>query len=191
MDALDRKIIGELQRDGRISVTELADRLPLSLSATSERLRRLLESDVITGFSATVDPAAQALTAPAGRGTTDLTDRLQQLVAQSGLRDGLANVFVHHTSCSLMVCENADPDVRVDLETVFARLAPDGDPAFRHRDEGPDDMSAHVRSVLTQTAMGLPIRAGRVDLGTWQGLYLWEHRTAPHHRRITVTLVGD
>jgi secondary thiamine-phosphate synthase enzyme len=100
-------------------------------------------------------------------------------------------VFVHHTSASLMVCENADPLVRADLERFFAKLVPDGDPLFEHTDEGPDDMPSHVRSILTQTSLGLPIRGGKLDLGTWQGIYLYEHRHAPHRRRISVTIVGE
>jgi len=98
---------------------------------------------------------------------------------------------VHHTSASLIICENADPDVRSDLERFLARLVPDGDALFEHTAEGPDDMPSHVRSVLTQTSLGLPIAGGRLDLGTWQGLYLYEHRRAPHHRRISLSIVGE
>jgi secondary thiamine-phosphate synthase enzyme len=111
-------------------------------------------------------------------------------VAASGLRCGLAHVFVQHTSCSLTITENADPDVRRDLETVMARLAPDGDPAYRHDAEGADDMAAHVRSMLTASGLSVPVGDGRLLLGTWQGIYLWEHRTAPHRRRIVITLLG-
>ena len=125
-----------------------------------------------------------------GRGTYEITDRVQQIVHKSGLVEGLCHVFLHHTSASLILCENADPSVRHDLERFFARLVPDGDPDFRHADEGPDDMPAHVRTILTQTALALPVADGACDLGTWQGLFLWEHRTAPHRRRITVSLVG-
>src|SRR5690606_3027989 len=96
-----------------------------------------------------------------------------------------------HTSASLMLCENADPDVRADLERFMSRLAPDGDPLFRHRTEGPDDMPAHVRTVLTHSSLTIPVQDGRMVLGTWQGIYLWEHRAAPHRRRVTVTLYGD
>jgi secondary thiamine-phosphate synthase enzyme len=103
----------------------------------------------------------------------------------------LCHVFVHHTSASLMLCENADPAVRRDLETFMSRVAPDGDPAFTHRDEGPDDMPAHVRSVLTQTGLSIPVSGGRCALGTWQGIYLWEHRLAAHRRQVTVTVQGD
>ncbi len=125
-----------------------------------------------------------------GRGTVDVTRSVQELVERSGVVRGLATVFVHHTSASLMICENADPAVRRDLEAFLSRLVPDGDPLFVHTDEGPDDMPSHVRSVLTCTSLGVPVAAGRCDLGTWQGLYLWEHRHRPHRRRLTVTVVG-
>ena len=125
-----------------------------------------------------------------GRGTYEITDRVQQVVRGAGVDRGLCTVFVHHTSASLIVCENAAPDVRRDLERFFAKLVPDGHPDFRHTDEGPDDMPAHVRSILTQTSLTLPVEHSRCDLGTWQGVYLWEHRTAPHRRRITVSVIG-
>jgi secondary thiamine-phosphate synthase enzyme len=128
--------------------------------------------------------------ATSGRGTIDITRRIAEIVGRSGAKTGLATVFVHHTSASLMVCENADPTVRSDLETVLADLAPDGDLRYVHDAEGPDDMAAHARSVLTQTSIGLPVANGALDLGTWQGVYLWEHRTAPHKRRISVTVVA-
>lgn len=126
-----------------------------------------------------------------GRGTQDLTGQVQAIVQASGIRQGLCQVFVQHTSASLMLCENADPDVRHDLESFMQRLAPDGDPLFRHQDEGPDDMPAHVRSVITQSALSLPVTQGRCHLGTWQGIYLWEHRTAAHRRRLMVTVMGE
>ncbi len=129
--------------------------------------------------------------ATGGRGSYSVTQEVQAQVAAAGIGNGICQVFVHHTSASLMLCENADPEVRADLERFMARLVPDGDPLFRHRDEGPDDMPAHVRSVLTASSLSLPVRAGRCDLGTWQGVYLWEHRTAPYRRRITVTVLGD
>ena len=125
-----------------------------------------------------------------GRGTVDITDQVQTAVATSGVRDGLCTVFIHHTSASLIVCENADPTVRSDLERFMKRLVPDGDPIYQHTDEGPDDMPAHVRSILTQTSLSLPIANGRCDLGTWQGVYLWEHRHRHHRRRITVSILG-
>jgi secondary thiamine-phosphate synthase enzyme len=125
-----------------------------------------------------------------GRGTYDVTERVAAAVAGSGVGDGLATVFVHHTSASLIVCENADPAVRRDLETFFGRLVPDGDAMFTHDAEGDDDMPAHVRTVLTQTSIVVPVAAGRLDVGTWQGLYLWEHRSAPHRRKVSVTVMG-
>jgi len=126
-----------------------------------------------------------------GRGTFDLTQRVQRVVAEADVDAGLCTVFVHHTSASLIVCENADPTVRTDLERFAAQMVPDGDPMFEHVDEGPDDMSAHVRSILTQASISIPVQGGRCALGTWQGLYLWEHRTSPHRRRVTVTVVGS
>ncbi|MEJ2380884.1 MAG: secondary thiamine-phosphate synthase enzyme YjbQ [Gammaproteobacteria bacterium] len=126
-----------------------------------------------------------------GRGSHEVTQAVQEAVAESGVHAGLAHVFVHHTSASLMLCENADPEVRRDLERFMNRLVPDGDPLFRHNAEGPDDMPAHVRTVLTQTGITLPVTGARCALGTWQGIYLWEHRTSPHHRSLTVTVYGD
>lgn len=126
-----------------------------------------------------------------GRGTHDLTAAVQGVVDEAGAGDGLVTLFVHHTSASLIVCENADPTVMRDLDAFLARLVPDGDRLFRHTAEGPDDMAAHVRSVLTQTSLQVPVAGGRLDLGTWQGLYLYEHRTAPHERRVSVTVVSD
>jgi secondary thiamine-phosphate synthase enzyme len=126
-----------------------------------------------------------------GRGTRNITDRIAEVVAASGVRVGLAHLFVQHTSCSLTITENADPDVRRDLETLFARIAPDGDPQYRHDLEGPDDMAAHARSVLTGCGLTIPVGAGRLLLGTWQGIYLWEHRSAPQRRHLVVTVLGD
>ena len=127
--------------------------------------------------------------ATTGRGTRDITGAVAQVVAQSGIACGLVQVFVQHTSCSLTITENASPDVRRDLETIVQRLAPDGDPAYRHEEEGRDDMSAHARSVLTDTGLTVPVGGGRLLLGTWQGIYLWEHRTAPHRRKVVVTVL--
>ena len=126
-----------------------------------------------------------------GRGTYDLSTDVQRFVAESGIATGMCHVFICHTSASLMLCENADPDVMRDLETFMSRITPDGDPAYTHTAEGPDDMSAHVRSILTQSDLNLPVEDGRCSLGTWQGIYLWEHRHAPHSRRIVVTVQGD
>jgi secondary thiamine-phosphate synthase enzyme len=125
-----------------------------------------------------------------GRETRDITEMVEEIVNKSGIARGLCHVFLHHTSASLIFCENADPSVRTDLERYFARLVPDGDPLFRHTAEGPDDMPAHVRTILTQNSLSIPVSDGRCDLGTWQGIFLWEHRTSPHRRRITVTIVG-
>jgi len=111
-------------------------------------------------------------------------------VRQSGVKSGICHVFLRHTSASLLITENADPDVRRDLEHFISALAPDGDPAYFHSMEGPDDMPAHIRSVLTCTEMTLPVRGGQLALGTWQGVYLWEHRMRPHRRRLDVTIIG-
>jgi secondary thiamine-phosphate synthase enzyme len=126
-----------------------------------------------------------------GRGTVEVTDRVQAIVREAGVGTGLAQVFIHHTSASLIISENADPAVHRDLERVLARLAPDGDPAFEHDAEGPDDMPAHVRSMLTTENLSIPVTGGRLALGTWQGVYVYEHRTSPHRRRLTVTVLGE
>ena len=126
-----------------------------------------------------------------GRGTYECTAQVRTAVATSGVETGLCHVFCHHTSASLMLCENADPSVRSDLERFMARLAPDGDPSYEHDQEGADDMPAHIRTVLTQTGLAVPVTDGHLGLGTWQGIYLWEHRTAPHQRRITLTVQGE
>ena len=125
-----------------------------------------------------------------GRGTIDITRQVEQFVRESDIQAGLANVFISHTSASLILCENADAMVRTDLESWLSRAVPDGDRLFRHTMEGPDDMPAHVRSVLTASSISIPIVNGRMALGTWQGLYLYEHRTEPHRRTIRVTKVG-
>lgn len=125
-----------------------------------------------------------------GRGTIEITRQVAECVAASEVRTGLVNVFTHHTSCSLLLTENADPDVRADLERFFARLVPDGDTLFEHMSEGPDDMPAHVRATLTGVSLNIPVKAGRPALGTWQGIYLWEHRSRPHQRTVTVTVIG-
>ena len=124
-----------------------------------------------------------------GRGTYEITSELAKAVRKAGVQDGLCHVFIHHTSASLIISENADPTVRRDLETFLGQLVPDGDPRYLHVDEGEDDMPAHVRSVLTQTSLSIPILDGRLALGTWQGVYVWEHRHAPHRRRVTATIV--
>ncbi|MBI3055247.1 MAG: YjbQ family protein [Betaproteobacteria bacterium] len=125
-----------------------------------------------------------------GRGTTEITADVARLVRASGIATGIAQVFVQHTSCSVMITENADPAVRHDLETLAKRWVPDGDPAYRHDTEGDDDMAAHARSVLTGSSVTVPVGNGELLLGTWQGIYLWEHRTGSQPRRIVVTVIG-
>lgn len=125
-----------------------------------------------------------------GRGTTEVTREVAECVAAAGVDTGLCHIFIRHTSASLIITENADPAVRRDLDRFLARLVPDGAPVFEHAAEGPDDMPAHVRSVLTQTGISVPIVDGRLALGTWQGLFVWEHRTSPHTRRLIVTVQG-
>jgi secondary thiamine-phosphate synthase enzyme len=126
-----------------------------------------------------------------GRGTYDITRDIARIVSTSRATEGLATIWIAHTSASLIVCENADVSVRNDLEAFLTRLVPDGDKLFTHDAEGDDDMPAHVRSVLTQTSLGIPIANGKLVLGTWQGLYVWEHRTSPHDRRLTVSVIGE
>lgn len=125
-----------------------------------------------------------------GRGTTEITAEVQDAVAASGIAAGLCTVFIHHTSASLVINENADRDVQRDLDAFLSRLIPDGDPLYLHTMEGPDDMPAHVRTALTQTSLSIPVIGGRCALGTWQGVFLWEHRLRGHRRRVTVTVVG-
>jgi secondary thiamine-phosphate synthase enzyme len=127
----------------------------------------------------------------AGRGSLEITHDIGKLVSESGVSRGICQLFLLHTSASLVICENADPDVRKDMETVMQRLAPDGDPSYMHTTEGPDDMSAHVRTVLTLTSLSLPIDEGRCILGAWQGVYLWEHRRSPQRRKLVVTVYGE
>ena len=126
-----------------------------------------------------------------GRGTYDITPQVRDVVRNAGVQTGLCHLFLQHTSASLILCENADPTVRSDLERFLARLVPDGDPLYDHSLEGPDDMPAHVRAILTKVEMTLPVSQGRCALGTWQGIYLYEHRTRPHSREVTVTVSGD
>lgn len=130
-------------------------------------------------------------TATRGRGTYEITHEVARVVANAGIRTGLCHIFVHHTSASLILCENADPTVRTDLESILRRLAPDADPVYQHTLEGPDDMSAHVRSILTNMDLTIPVTGGRAALGTWQGIYLYEHRAHGHQRRVTVTVQGE
>ena len=125
------------------------------------------------------------------RGTSNITRDIADIAARSGVSTGLCHVFVQHTSASVILCENADPTVRSDLETFMAKTVPDGSPMFRHTDEGPDDMSAHVRSILTNMDLTIPVSNGQLALGTWQGIYLWEHRTHSQHRRVIATVTGE
>ncbi len=126
-----------------------------------------------------------------GRGTYEITNKIEEMIRASGVQQGLCHLFIQHTSASLIISENADPAVHADLETFMSKLSPDGDPMFTHRSEGDDDMPAHVRSVLTQTELNLPVSNGGSGLGVWQGIYLWEHRTAAHQRQIIVTIHGQ
>ena len=126
-----------------------------------------------------------------GRGFYAIGPDVAALVSNNHLRTGLATLHVQHTSASLLIQENADPEVRRDLERFFRRLAPDGDPLFRHTIEGDDDMAAHVRTALTAVNLSIPVSEGQLALGTWQGIYLWEHRTEAHARRIVVHLLGE
>jgi secondary thiamine-phosphate synthase enzyme len=125
------------------------------------------------------------------RGLTEITPAVDRWIAQTGISTGLLTIFIQHTSASLLIQENADPDVRGDLERFLARLVPDGDPLFEHVSEGPDDMPAHVRSTLTNVQLSVPVLDGRLALGTWQGVYLWEHRRRAHARQVILHLIGD
>ena len=126
-----------------------------------------------------------------GRGTINISSQLNSTLSASGIRTGIANIFVQHTSASLILCENADPTVRRDLEAFMHRITPDGDPLYQHTDEGPDDMSAHVRTVLTDSSLSIPFSSGQLLLGIWQGVFLWEHRTQAHNRQIIISLYGE
>jgi secondary thiamine-phosphate synthase enzyme len=126
-----------------------------------------------------------------GRGFYEFTREVAAWVRQNNLRTGLVTLHIAHTSASLLIQENADPEVRHDLERFFARLAPDGDPLFQHTIEGEDDMPAHVRTALTAVNLNIPIAGGRLALGTWQGIYLWEHRRQPHARRVVAHFIGE
>ena len=126
-----------------------------------------------------------------GRGLHEITPDVAAWTAGSGMACGLLTLFIRHTSASLLIQENADAEVRGDLDRFFARLVPDGDPLFRHRDEGSDDMPAHVRAALTAVQLAIPLSRGRLVLGTWQGIYLWEHRLRPQRRKVALHLLGD
>ena len=126
-----------------------------------------------------------------GKGTYEITDAVSGGLVESGLSEGLASVFVKHTSCSLVLMENADPTARVDLERFMEELVPEAYPNFIHTLEGPDDMPSHIKMALTRTSENIPFAGGRLQLGTWQGLFLWEHRSAPHSRKLALTYVGE
>jgi secondary thiamine-phosphate synthase enzyme len=126
-----------------------------------------------------------------GRGLYELSDEVAGWVAENQMKNGLLTMHLRHTSASLLIQENADPDVRRDLDAFFARLVPDGDPLFVHTAEGDDDMPAHVRTALTAVNLSIPVRNGSLALGTWQGIYLWEHRQAPHSRTVALHLIGE
>ena len=126
-----------------------------------------------------------------GKGTTEITRAVADVVDASGVGAGLAHVFVKHTSCSLVIMENADPSARRDLEAFMDRLVPEDEPYFVHTHEGPDDMPSHIKMALTRTSETVPVVNGRLGLGTWQGIYLWEHRVAPHRRQVVVTVQGQ
>ena len=125
-----------------------------------------------------------------GRGTCDITRDVTALVGRAEVRTGLCHIFIRHTSASLMLCENAAVEVREDLEDFMQRIAADVDPSYRHDDEGPDDMAAHIRTVLTDVSLQIPVSKERLLLGTWQGIYLWEHRLQAHQRHVVVTVAG-
>jgi secondary thiamine-phosphate synthase enzyme len=126
-----------------------------------------------------------------GRGLVEITDAVASFVADSGIASGLLTLFCRHASASLLIQENADPDVRADLEAWFERAAPDGDRRYTHTTEGPDDMPSHIRAALTQTSLSIPVMGGRLALGTWQGIYLFEHRIAPHRREVVAHVMGE
>jgi len=126
-----------------------------------------------------------------GRGFYEFTDEVAAWISKSGFKEGLLTLLVRHTSASLLIQENADPDVRRDFEKFFARLVPDGDPLFVHTAEGDDDMPAHIRTALTTVNLSIPVSRGQLTLGTWQGVYLWEHRSAPHQRAVTAHFIGE
>ncbi len=126
-----------------------------------------------------------------GRGTYNITEQIAESINTSGIKSGICHIFIQHTSASLILCENADKTVREDLEAYMANLVKDGDSMYKHKDEGPDDMAAHIRTILTQSSLSIPIQKGKCDLGIWQGVFLWEHRTHPHKRDVAVTILGE
>ena len=125
-----------------------------------------------------------------GKGTYEITDEVAEVLSRSKITSGTVTVFIQHTSCSLIIMENADPTARADLEKFFDKLVPENAPYFEHNDEGPDDMPSHIRMVLTRSSEVIPVEDSRMQLGTWQGIFLFEHRTANHRRKIVVTVIG-
>ena len=126
-----------------------------------------------------------------GRGTYNITQQVSEVIEKSGIKSGICHIFIQHTSASLILCENADKTVREDLNVYMEKLVKDGDPSFKHQSEGPDDMAAHIRTILTQSSLSIPIHKGKCDLGLWQGIFLWEHRTSSNKRNIAITIMGD
>jgi len=126
-----------------------------------------------------------------GRGTYCISQQISEVIEKSNIQTGICQIFIQHTSASLILCENADPTVRTDLDAFMKRLVPDGDSLFKHKDEGPDDMPAHIRTVLTESSLSIPVHKGKASLGIWQGIYLWEHRTSSFKRNLSVTIIGE
>ncbi len=126
-----------------------------------------------------------------GRSTIEITSQIERFLNDSGITTGICTLFIQHTSASLLITENADPTVRIDLETILQRIAPDGDPEYQHDYEGDDDMSAHIRCMLTNDSLSIPIQNNRLSLGTWQGIFLYEHRYQAHQRKIILTAIGE
>jgi secondary thiamine-phosphate synthase enzyme len=126
-----------------------------------------------------------------GRDTYNITDQINEVIEKSGIKIGICQIFIHHTSASLILCENADPTVRTDLEAFMSRLVPDGDRIFKHRNEGDDDMPAHIRTILTESSLSIPVNNGKSIPGVWQGIYLWEHKQDANKRNLTITVMGE
>ncbi|MES0328484.1 MAG: secondary thiamine-phosphate synthase enzyme YjbQ [Gammaproteobacteria bacterium] len=126
-----------------------------------------------------------------GRGTYNISQQISDVIQKSSIQTGICQIFIQHTSASLILCENADPTVRSDLDAFMKRLVPDGDSLFKHKDEGPDDMPAHIRTVLTESSLCIPVNEGKASLGIWQGIYLWEHRTSSFKRNLSITIIGE
>jgi len=126
-----------------------------------------------------------------GRGTYNIGQQISDVIQKSGIQTGICQIFIQHTSASLILCENADPTVRSDLDAFMKRLVPDGDSLFKHKDEGPDDMPAHIRTDLTESSLCIPVNEGKASLGIWQGIYLWEHRTSSFKRNLSITIIGE